>query len=349
MQNSFDLNQDFVLELENAPGELSDEESFRQLVGALVAMRPEAEKRNSLRFPTPGALSGRIGSCGFDGELISHRVPGPPLSGNNGEQSGGGDRYGVHVVDFSETGVQLQFQCDNPLRLHQSQLCLEMQDAQIPVVPRWLKGSQVYHRGGFLFKEKIGSNLGLVRIIKDLSIGLADFLISGFHLNSVPFAKQTGVYAYLTVFYSLKLYLVEAMADIKKICNLASDSKLLLDDYNSLLVKKIDPASADSLMQIYMKPFYDFGCGILGTTEDVSLTDDEVRSALLNSVLLINKDRIYPAEMVPGIKILYELFQMLREILPETFDDDEFDSQFACYNSIIRGIQLLGGHACSPQ
>ena len=55
---------------ESADRELTDEQTFRQAVEGFAQVRSGDKQRRLPRFPTPGAVSGRLGAHGFEGNLI---------------------------------------------------------------------------------------------------------------------------------------------------------------------------------------------------------------------------------------------------------------------------------------
>jgi len=329
--------------------ELTDEQSFRELVESLVRIRSDEQARKSPRFYTPAALGG-LENFEYDGSLLSaatHPARGCGAPGGAADPTGDADRLnGIRIIDFSESGVQIQFKCDNPFHLFGSRLFLEIRDARIPVAFKWCRQSQPVCRGGLIFSERINSGRKLAVIIRDLGIHLVDYLLHGFTTKEIPFSEQAGVYAYLAIYYSLRLILLESFAALKEFGtqagsgNGSSDPGYLRAGLSGHHVES-SCSMKNRLTGIFMKPYNDFGCGLLGMGEDVVFPQQDVRAAVLSSMFFTEKQCLDAARFLPAIENIYQRFKELRLLLPGVFEAGEFDVQFKYYNSIMRGVSFL--------
>ena len=323
--------------------ESTDTQCFRELVESLVRNRPEGQVRKSPRFSTPAALCGLKG-FGYDGVLFSEATN---TARGAGDAPGGsvnprvdGRLYGIKIVDFSENGVQIQFECDKPSRLFGSHLLLKIRDARIPVVLKWCRQSQPFCRGGLFFSERIDSGRKLAGIISDLGTQLVDYLIDGFTTKRIPFSEQAGVYAYLAIFYTLRLHFLESFEALKASETQAGDENgsswqgYLRGCNNGHFVTSWNSMD-ERLFSIFMKPYHDFGCGLFGMAEDVVFPRQDVHAAVLNSMFLTKRDSLGSTKFLPSIENCYRRFRELKLLLPGVFESEEFDSLFKYYNSMM--------------
>ena len=91
----------------------------------------------------------------------------------------------------------------------------------------------------------------------------------------------------------------------------------------------------ERLFSIFMKPYNDFGCGLFGMAEDVVLPQQDVRAAVLNSMLFTRRDLLGSGKLLPSIEHCYRRFRELKLLLPGVFESEEFDSLFKYYNSMM--------------
>ncbi|MHC1728878.1 MAG: hypothetical protein AB9866_23225 [Syntrophobacteraceae bacterium] len=350
MQPSTDSGKETGLQAQFQP-ELTDEQSFRELVESLVRYRPVGETRKTPRFSTPAALGG-LENSEYDGFLFSEAHDPAcgcdPLKGSAPDSRGdAGKLYGIRIVDFSENGVQIEFKCNSTLHLLQSRLFMKIGDARIPVVFKWCRQSQSTCRGGIFFGERIKFDRELAGIISALGINLVDYLIKGFKTNKIPFSKQAGVYTYLAIFYSLRLLLLESIAVLRELETTgagapngasAPGSPSACRDGNG--IKDCRGLNKHSV-SLFMKPYHDFGCGLFGVAESVVFPPQDVHATVLSSMFPVEKDYLKPTKFLPAIENLYQSFRELRLLLPAVFEAEEFDSQFKYYNSVIGGIGFL--------
>ncbi|MGO9314697.1 MAG: hypothetical protein ACLQDI_18435 [Syntrophobacteraceae bacterium] len=324
--------------------ESTDTQCFRELVESLVQNRSEGQARKSPRFSTPAALCGLKG-FGYDGVLFSEatntaRGAGDAPGGTVNPQADAGRLYGIKIVDFSENGVQIQFECNKPFQLFGSHLLLKIQNARIPVELKWCRQSQPFCRGGLFFSERIDSGRKLAGIISDLGTHLVDYLVHGFTTKRIPFREQAGVYAYLAIFYTLRLHFLESFEALKASETQAGEENgsscqsYLRGCNNGHLVTSLNSMD-ERLFSIFMKPYNDFGCGLFGMAEDVVLPQQDVRAAVLNSMLFTRRDLLGSRKLLPSIEHCYRRFRELKLLLPGVFESEEFDSLFKYYNSMM--------------
>jgi len=343
---------------ESKKSELTDEETFRLVVEGFAQVRPENKQRRTPRFPTPGALSSRLGIHGFEGNLVledfgfndgaERRNPG---NGRNGK----GKPLGINIVDFSEAGVQLQFQCDDFLRLKESLLYLELQNQRFPVTLMWFQKSGSVSKGGFSFNTAIHSDLYLARIVSTLNVELVDFLVSTYGTKPTAVTVQGGIFIYMSIFYGLRLRFMEAVAEVNTlrgwIESPSTHQAATLPDayhlpytnmYNTDQIKKYrsDPRIRKLLYQ-YLKPFYEFGCGIVGLGHRVIFLRKEALATIFNSVFIATEDCEYAPSVFPNLSFLYQSFLHLKQLFPRMLGGAEFDAQFRYYSSIISRMERL--------
>jgi hypothetical protein len=335
---------------EPVTGEFTDDRGFRNLVESLVQIRSNAEARRKPRFSTPAALTG-LENSEHDGFLFCETTVPTCGCGDTPEsvadpRGNAGRLYGIKIVNFSENGIQIQFKCTDPFELFNSHLFLKIGDASIPVKFKWYRHSQPVSRGGLLFNENTNSGQRAAEMISDLGMSLVDYLIGGFTSKEIPFSEQAGVYAYLAIFYSLRLLFLEKIAALKELKTRAVTRNMSsVPDY---ILAKLSGISAerfcmvnDRLIGIFMKPYFDFGCGLLGMGEDVVFPQQDVRAAIINSMFFTEKNCLDSTDLLPAIEQLYLRFLELKLLLQGVFEAEEFDNQFKYYNRIILGISLI--------
>lgn len=347
---------------ESKKRELTDEETFRLVVEGFAQVRPENKQRRTPRFPTPGALSSRLGVHGFEGNLVLEDFDFNDHVGrrNLGSgRNGNGEPLGINIIDFSEAGVQLQFQCDDFLRLKESRLYLELQNQRFPVTLMWFQKSGPVSKGGFSFNTAIHSDLYLARIASTLNVELVDFLVSTYGRNPTAVTVQSGIFIYMSIFYGLRLRFMEAVAEVNTlrgwIESPATNRPGALPDachlpytnmYNTDQIRKYrsDPRIR-KLLYHYLKPFYEFGCGIVGLGHRVIFLRKEALATIFNSVFIATEDCEYAPAVFPSLSFLYQSFQHLKHLFPdilgEVLGEAEFDAQFRYYSSIISRVQQL--------
>ncbi len=335
---------------EPVTGEFTGDQGFRNLVESLVQIRSKAEARRKPRFSTPAALTG-LENSEYDGFLCSETT-GPTCGCGDAPESpaapGGnaGRLYGIKIVNFSENGIQIRFECSEPFEFFNSSLFLKIEDASIPVKFQWYRQSQPVIRGGLLFSENTNFGRKTAGMISKMGKGLVDYLIGGFTSKAIPFSQQAGVYAYLAIFYSLRLLFLEKIAALKEFetravtRNMSSVPDYILAKLSGISAERFCMVN-DRLIGIFMKPYFDFGCGLLGMGEDVVFPKQDVRAAIINSMFFTEKKCLDSTDLLPAIEQFYQRFQELKVLLQGAFQSEEFDNQFKYYNRIIRSISLI--------
>jgi len=347
---------------DNAPPaqELTDEQSFREMVEMFAAIRSDTQQRKFPRFPTAGALSGKLGVHGFDGTLVAEK-PGPGEDGRRqlrGQPDSTADveTVGVNIVDFSENGIQLELQSVDFPRLQRRSLTLEIQDQRIPVRLRWWTSRGPAGRGGFLFPHPIDSNPFLARFISDLNTHLISYLMSTYLKGLTSFTNEAGVFIYMAIYYGLRLKFLESISERKKSNDAfegdrtssapqpsTSDQDTGFSRYhhmNQVIRYKSDTAIRNILYK-YVQPYHTQGCGILGMHHDVVFLKEEAYSTIFNSILCAEDDCRPATNILPKLSSLYNDFLQLKRFLaPRVFEDDAFEDQFRYYSYFIQRIDL---------
>ncbi len=101
-------------------------------------------------------------------------------------------------------------------------------------------------------------------------------------------------------------------------------------------------ASLRMALSQYIKPYYDFGCGVIGMHEDAVFMKGEVIYVMFNSVLFTKNDHHYLTTILPQLYFLHNNFLTLNHLLmPGIFEDEIFEIQFKHYSSIIQQIDQL--------
>jgi len=341
---------------------LTDEQSSRRILESIAELRSENQRRNVARFPTPAALSGKLGIHAPEGSLVLEEA-GPPGDGTNkyeemGNHGDVADRaLEFRIVDFSEKGVLLQFSCDDSLRLKESHLYLQLLGQSIPVSLRWIEQIGPMTRGGFDFNTDIDSNPYLARIISILNTELVDFALNTYQECPHIFKEQFGIFIYLSIYYGLRLRLMETIATI--------NSSQILDSTDSLstsfkhaargllcypysktynIEQVIKHRSEDRVIHHlynYINPFYQFGCSTIGLNTHIIFMKEDVWASILHSVFITEEDCRYSSTILPDLSFLYHSFLHLKHLLPGLFEAEEFDNQFRYYSSVILQIAWL--------
>lgn len=330
------------------------------MVESFVALRSADERRKFPRFPTPPALSGRLGVNGFEGTLVAE---GPGSSGerswnyDGGECRSGADveKIAVNIADFSESGVQLQLCYSDFLSLQRSSLHLEIENHRFPVQLRWWKQCGCANRGGFLFSNRMESYEFLAKYILALNTKLVDFLMATY-LNAIDaFTNQAGVFIYISIYYGLRLTLLEAIArrntsiEFNRNEQTSNMPIISFGAYSNAYHIAQNAASESKTMlrnalYKYIRPYYDFGCGVIGMNEDVILMKEEVIFAILNSVILTNNGDQHSSAIRPELSFLHSNFLTLKHLLMlQVFEDEIFEIQFEYYSGVIQQIEQARG------
>ncbi len=335
--------------------EMTDEQSFREMVESFVAFRPSSARRKFPRFPTPAALSGALGSNGIDGILVA-RDPGSS-GGQSSNPDCGGCGYGtdvqrikIDIVDFSESGVQLQLDCSDFLNLKKSSLYLEIENHRAPVQLRWWKQCGSASRAGFLFSNRIDSDQFFASYISARNTQLVEFLMAEYLNLNADFKQQAGVFIYLSIYYGLRLKFLEAIARFNAQTGsnrFEAKPAISITSFGSYAsayhlaqnqAREFGPDLRNAL-QRYIKPYNDFGSGVIGMNEDVVFMKGETIYVMFNSVLFSNDDGGNSTAILPDLYFLHNNFLTLKHLLmPGVFEDEIFETQFENYSDIIQQI-----------
>jgi len=329
---------------------LTDEQSSRLMVESIAEYRSENQQRKFPRFPTPAIVSGKLGIHGFEGSLVLEEASA------SGAAADAADRVlGINIVDFSETGVQLQFRSVDLVLLQESHLYLHLLGHRIPVSLKWYEQTGSTSRGGFSFDSDIDSNQYLARLISILNTELVDFTVNAYEEYPRISNEQFGVFIYLSIYYGLRLRLMEAIATVNEsqlfnITNSLSTDKSPLQaslfPYSSTynvdqVLKYRSDSQVKKKLYTYIKPFYQFGCGITGMSNNILFIKEDVWTTILNSIFIAEEDCTCSSTILPSLSFLYQSFLHLKKLLPGPFEEEEFDNQFRYYSDIILHIDWL--------
>lgn len=336
-------------------GQLTDEQSFQEMIEGFAAIRPQSARRHFPRFPTDAALSGQLGAGDYDGLLVcgaenSEKIVDLDLE----ETQAVSPLKGFHLVDFSERGFQIQFQCEDIARFFNHSLSIEIGSVKIPVAFSWCRQSPPIGRGGISFAEGADGNPALAHLIAKIGEDLVRFLVSGLKEGHVNLSRQTGVYTCYALLYSLRLQYREVLASL---WDQARDSEKQFENIEeieqSMLVASglrfgkwdIDDTDEDPPLDpvstLFMKPFHEFGCALIGLREDSLLLKRDALAAVKRSILLPRQRRMEKVKILPRFRFLYQALLELRKLFPGTFDDAQFDFQFGYYSALVNELEAL--------
>ncbi|MGA2229129.1 MAG: hypothetical protein ABSH41_32235 [Syntrophobacteraceae bacterium] len=350
----------YMTELINDPcdKDLTDEQSFRQIVETFAASRSDTEGRKFIRFPTASALSGKLGLQGFQGYLVVEEANSSNESGRDGDgefkQRPCREKIGINAVDFSEDGIQLQLRCNDFFGLQKRSLSLEILNRRIPVRLTWWQQAGFEGRGGFQIVNRIDFDPFLVQFISKLNTHLIDFLITKYLKEPTSFTKQAGIFIYISIYYGLRLKFLEAVSNRNssiqsKEGNGTFNISEHQGDMHSLeyyhlyhwdqFINNELTSGLRFILSEYIKPFHTFGCAIIGMNHDIAILSQEAHFTIFNSVLLIQDASNDSTNILPEIYNLYNKFILLKSrLMPGVFDADIFEIQFRRYSSLIMRI-----------
>jgi hypothetical protein len=334
----------------------TDEKSFQEMIEGFVAMRPRGQVRHFPRFPTAAALAGQLGTDDHDGVLVSGATS--SAAGNDPLDSHfqPGSRFssGFHVIDFSEKGFQLQFRCDHATRLLDRSLSLEILSMKIPVVLSWFKQSQPFSRGGVSLTDASFSGPALMKVVTRMGENLVHFLIEGLKAGRLKHTEQAAVFAFLAIFYTLRLHFLQ---DLASVWDLAQNVKDRPNDFRELEgnvltdsgfrmgrweIGEIQATGLDPVSAVFMKPYYEYGSALIGLREDTLFLEDDALAVVKRSVLLPTQRRTEKVQIPPRFRLLYQSLLGLRNLCPGTFQDVQLDFQFGYYCTLIKRLEVLG-------
>jgi len=324
---------------------MTDQECSEQMIESFIASRPEQDKRKHARLPTREALRGSVHLGYPHGILVSARKDAELPLHEEARQGGSSVRNQIfekvsefYVTEFSEGGLQIEFRCDNPFEIAQRQLCLQIPEARIPVTFRWYSQSNELLAGGFEFVDSVESSKGLADFLVHLSGELIDHITKCCLSNGASDLRQAGVFAYFSILYHLRLRHLAAVA--------SSNGRDLLRAPEALrpgpAAQTAGGKSFETLFEMLMKPFRDFGCSIQGKGGRVTLLKEDVRNILLSSMILGNGSIDHCEELSGELRPLYDAFTALRARLPDLFQREEFAGQLLYYRDMLRSIDPSG-------
>jgi hypothetical protein len=268
------------------------------------------------------------------------------LSAKSGEQRM--SRRGC-IVDFSEGGLQLQFQCEDVLRfLNGSMRFIEVHGTRVPVFLKWCKHSPQAGRGGVAFEKGSGGRYPFMNLVAGLGEDLVRFLLGGFRQGTLRFGEQGAVFAGFSLVYALRLQLLRAVASV---IDLAEDAKntgtgrnLMVEILGELKAMKSSFArdsQTDSNSDFLMQPFYNFGGALLGMHEDCVFLERDALAVIKSSILPIRQDDRTPVDIFQGLRFLHGSYLELQHLLPGIFQDERFDFQFGAYSKLLSKFDSL--------
>lgn len=357
---------------EKQPGKyLSDGESFKQVVESIAARRSASQKRKSPRFPTVSALAHRTPGSRPHGELVC-------LSSgkmNHGEAScsphpgdasageippAGADSLlqvisWIQVIDFSEEGLQIELKCDNFLDYLDRPLFVQFNQVRLPVNMHWFKQSGGLLRCGCSFCGAIDKDPGIASTLLGLSTELVRYLVQG--ERSRNGSRPEMVFAYISTIYNLRLMFLDAVASFHESKNfilrfvhpkfhIRVDHILRKFKYSKYYQvnearRLVNDSHFNTLIDTFLKPYQEYGCGLLGAGEDMLFLENDVFNLMMSCIVL--PDPLQPKFETLGdsVNSVYQLFLEVRNRLPGAFQSSDFDKQFYCYSGLIGEIVLL--------
>jgi hypothetical protein len=363
MQNTFPEKQ---------PGTfLSDGESFRQVVESIAGNRSASQKRKSPRFPTVFALANRSQMVQPIGELVclgaGKMGPGREPSQQQTESSSkekaspsGAESLlhkisWIHVIDFSEEGLQIELKCDNFLDYLDRPLFVQFNQVRLPVNMHWFKQSGGLLRCGCSFCGAIDKEPGIAATLLRFSSDLVRYLVQG--ERSLNGSRPEMIFAFISTVYNLRLMFLDAVASFHESKNfilrfvhpkfhIRVDHILRKFKYSKYYQvnearRLVNDRHFNSLIDTFLQPYHEFGCGLLGAGEDMLFLENDVFNLMMNCLVL--PDPLQPKFETLGdsVNSVYQMFLKVRSRLPRTFENGEFDKQFYCYSALIGEIVLL--------
>lgn len=349
---------------------VKDTNTVRRMVESLEERRLDDEKRLYPRFMTADALTNAADLWRPGGILIrkkevsqsQHNVESflPDRGDSDKKRVPIGDFEKVsdmYIIDFSEKGVQIYFECDNQAKILSSVFFLQIGIIRIPVYPRWYQLSPEGNTAGFEFGYAIELDHHLASLIVKLSDKSINFLINDYISNELAEYKQACIYAYLSIFYNLRLRFLECLAlfnqarqCVEQFVGSHHHKEMLHIFFEFECLKSLHLRHARALgtdrnpsatLEPFIKPFRDYECSISGKSQKVCFLENDVLNILENSIIFWNWGIHPPGELIDQVVPVYNSFMALKSILPGVFESREFLNQFDYYSFLIRSITLL--------
>jgi hypothetical protein len=301
------------------------------------------------------ALTGRLDKRDQDGLLLceggSAGEPGHPAEP---QVSSSNFSEGFHIVDFSEKGFQLQFPCDGALPFMSESATLVIRSERVPVVFSWFRHSPPVGRGGVSFAENAGGGTVLMNLLAKLGEELVHFLIQGLQDGRVNRTQRAAVYTCYAICHGLRLQFLQALASVWELIrdvrgrpkspgqfeeSVLVQSGFRLDkwEFGDTQELRLAPAAA-----VFMKPFYEFGCALIGLHEDSLFLEDDALAVVTHSILLPRQMSAERLKLLPRSRSLHQALTELRKLFPGMFDDTQYDLQFGYYCALVTRMQSIG-------
>lgn len=338
---------------------LNDAETHNEIVALLAHRRPREETRRYPRFPSSESLSGEYSAQDAFGVLVcaggSSLDLATTLGGNGPPALEVVSPF--HVIDYSEEGLQIQFSCANPLKYAMKQLSIKVAASTSPVGMQWLTQHNGHVRAGLSFQEDIEQSPAVCSILLRLSERLIRFLTHHHIPQNMLQYQEVGVFAYFCILHHLRLQYIQALAShkeaentllplIKKTIGEQSNLDIINNTHWSKYIQLqqarsiIETSDYKDNFRIFMNPYYEFGCNVTGVEGRITFLEREVVDILLNTLLFHSSKLHYSNDIMNKLQPVYESFKILRELLPELFQNERFIDQFKFYSSLIASVML---------
>ncbi|MGV8073309.1 MAG: hypothetical protein AB2L11_01925 [Syntrophobacteraceae bacterium] len=347
----------------------TDAQTHSDMVESIAHRRPREEERRSPRFPTSECLSGDVVSQVPFGFIVCANKSADAVSNSaatsEGDFSSSGlrdsDAFEVissfHAVDFSEVGMQIQFQCADPLNYSMKTLCLRIEKSIIPIGMQWFYQNREIVRAGISFKDEIDETPALSAVLVKLSDRLINFLTLRYITDNLPDFKEIAGFSYFCILSNLRLKYIQALS----ILNSTNRELQSYSVYNSLsryLTKsaendagskdmKLGPANEaletqeyKNACELFMKPFHEIGCSISGAEGRIVFLEKEVADIVSKCLLFAPVEAPYSLGLITQLQSVYDSFMILKELLPGVFQGEKYTHLFKYYSNLIGAAEL---------
>lgn len=349
---------------------VKDTKGVRQMSEPLEGRRAGEEKRLCPRFLTADGLTNTAERWRPTGILICRAetsrsvpdveksAPGQADSRGKHAQAGPFEKISdMYIIDFSEKGAQVYFECDNQARILTSEFFLQVGITRVAVCPSWYQLSPHGNTAGFEFNHQPEQSCDLARLLVYLSDDLLNFVINE-HIPSLSILNsQVCTYAYLSIFYNLRLKFLECIAlfnkareRVEQFVNSHHHEEMMhifleFESLRSLHLKQARALSKDkdpnATLEPFVKPFRELGGGISGKAQQLRFHESDVLSVLADSIVFWDW-KVHPScGLAERVKPARDAFMALRTILPGVFEGEAFDNQFDYYSFLIRSTTQL--------
>lgn len=347
---------------------LADCESLRQMVESLIAGRAPGQRRKAPRFPTLAALFDQSGLRTTHGSLYGLNPNRPPVAdplpdparrpASSGRGAGSKDDgplqwiSDIRVINFSEEGLQVELQCDHFFQHLDRPVLVQFKNRKHAVNLHWYKQTGFLVRCGCSFCGPLEHEPELASTLLGFSNELVRYLgASELQRMRPPFET---VFSSMSIIHNLRLKFLDALTSFQE------TKRFILQCLEPKFHRHVDPILREflysgqfqiseglrlvddpvykAILQVFLLPSQELGCGLLGVGEQALLLRDEVLKLLMNCLLppVLAPDR--PESICDAVKPVYRSFLTLRERLPGVFSDKEFDRQFQGYSALIGDI-----------